>query len=76
MKGITRSCKSQKDRQDNDQKEKEQKERSDLQNTSLKTKDRETRIPLKTGVELRCSWAVPAPLMTLVNLLLDDTNII
>jgi len=32
-----------------------QKTNNDLQNTTHKTKDRETRTPLKTGCERRCN---------------------
>jgi hypothetical protein len=39
-------------------KEKEQKTNDDLQNTAQKTKDCETRDPLKTGSELMCSGRV------------------
>jgi hypothetical protein len=39
-------------------KEKEQKTNNDLQNTTQKTKDCETRDPLKTGSELMCSGRV------------------
>ena len=37
---------------------KEQRTSNDLQNTTLKTKDRATRTPLKTGGEIRCSGKV------------------
>jgi hypothetical protein len=59
-----------KNRQRNDLK-KVQKDNNDLQNITHKTKDKITRIPLKTGGELRCSGriAVPAPLVALVVLI-------
>jgi hypothetical protein len=36
---------------------------NDLQNTTQKTKDRETRTPLKPGGELRCSGRVSSAVM-------------
>ena len=47
-----------KDRQHNGQKKKDKGTNSDLQNTTQKTTDRTTRIPLYTGGELRCSGRV------------------
>ena len=44
-KGVNRSL-NQKDRQYNGQKKKDKKTNNDLQNTTQKTKDRETRTPL------------------------------
>jgi hypothetical protein len=51
---------------------------TNLRNTTPKTTDRTTRIPLKIGDELRApdELAIPAPLVTPVVLLLNDTNII
>ena len=51
---------------------------NDLQNITQKTEDRATQTELKTGGELMCSWRVagPAPYVTPVVLLLNDTNII
>jgi hypothetical protein len=37
---------------------------NDLQNTTLKTKDRATRIPIKTDGELRCSERVGRSFVT------------
>ena len=53
---------------------------NDLQNTTLKIKDREIRTPLKTWVGV--NWCdvkglvIPAALVTPVVSLLNDTNII
>ena len=47
---------------------------NDLQNTGQKTKDRATHSPLKASAPERL--AVSTSLMTLVVLLLNDTNII
>ena len=59
---------------------KRKKKNSDLQSTKKKINDRETRTPLKTGGERRCSGrvgsSVPVPPVTPVLLLLSDTNII
>jgi hypothetical protein len=49
-KGIIRIRKSKNNRQHNGQKKKDKRTNNDLQNISYKTKDRVTRIPLKTGV--------------------------
>ena len=51
---------------------------NDIQNIIQKTEDRETRTPLKTGVNSCVSkgLAVPAPHVAPVVLLLNDTNII
>jgi hypothetical protein len=53
---------------------------NDLQNTTLKTKNRETRTPLKTGMGVNScglkGLAIPAALVTTVVLMLSDTNII
>jgi len=46
-----------KDRQHNGQKKKVQKDKRSTKHT-LRTKDRITRTPLKTGCELRCSRRV------------------
>jgi len=51
---VIRSRKS-KDRQHNDQKKKDKRIKNDLQNITQKTNDWATRIPLKTGGELRYS---------------------
>ena len=53
-KRIIRIRESKKDIQDNGVKKKEKRTNNDLQNTTQKTKDRATRIPLKTGGEHRC----------------------
>ena len=52
-KGVIRSCKS-KERQYSDQRKKNKRTNNNLnvQNTTQKTKDRATRIPLKSGSEL------------------------
>ena len=52
-KGVTRDLNS-KVRQYNGQKEKDNRTNNDLQNTIQKTKDRTTRTPLKTGVDINC----------------------
>jgi len=52
-KGVTRDLKW-KVRQCNGQKEKDNRTNNDLQNTIQKTKDRTTRTPLKTGVDINC----------------------
>ena len=49
MRGATRSCKS--DRQYNDQKKKHKRTKNDPQNTAQKTKDRVTQTPLKPEVK-------------------------
>ena len=51
---------------------------NNLQNITQKTKDSATRTPQKYGGELRFPerLAVPAPLVTPVVLMLNDTNII
>ena len=51
-KGLTRKSKN--DKQYNSQMKRDKRTNSDLQNNTLKTKDRATRTPLKTGVDLRC----------------------
>jgi hypothetical protein len=51
-KGVIRIRKSKKDRQHNGQKKKDKRTNNDLQNTTHKPKDRATRTPLKTGVNL------------------------
>ena len=56
-KGVIRIRKS-KDRQHNGKMKRDKKTNNDLQNNTHKTKDRVTRIPLKTGGELRCSGRV------------------
>ena len=55
-KGVIRLRKSKKDRQHNGQKKKNKTANNDLQNTSLKTKDRVTRILLKTGEWTQVLW--------------------
>ena len=62
-KGTIRIHISKKNRQHNGQKKKYKRTNNDLQNT-YKTKDRVTRTPLKTGVELRCSWRVSSSCST------------
>jgi len=57
-KGVIKIRKSNKDRQHNGQKKKDKRTNNDLQNITHKTKDRVTRIPLKTESELRCSGRV------------------
>jgi len=52
---VIKIRKSKKNRQHNGQKKKYKRTNNDLQNTTLKNKDRATRTPLKTGGELRCS---------------------
>jgi hypothetical protein len=51
---------------------------NDIQNTTYKTKDRATRTPLKLEVNSCApeSIAVSAPLVTLIVLLFNDTNVI
>jgi hypothetical protein len=51
---------------------------TDLQNTTKKMKDWATWTPIKTGVNSDAveGLAVPAPIVTLVVLLLMDTNFI
>jgi hypothetical protein len=53
-KGVIRSRKSKKNRQNNGQKKKDRRTNNDLQNTTQKTTDQVIWSPLKTGVELRC----------------------
>jgi hypothetical protein len=54
IKGVIRICISKKNLQHNNQRKKEQKRaNNDLQNILIKTKDRVTLAPLKTGCELR-----------------------
>ena len=57
-KGVIRIRISKKNRQHNGQKKKYKRTNNDLQNIHIKTKDRITRTPLKTGGELRCSGRV------------------
>jgi hypothetical protein len=52
------------DRQHNGQKKKNKRTNKDLQNTTLKTKDRVTRTPLRTGSELRFSGMVSSSCST------------
>jgi hypothetical protein len=52
-KGVIRIHKSKKNRQHNGQKRKYKRTNNDIQNTTQKTKDRVTRIPLKIRGELR-----------------------
>ena len=62
-KGVIRSRKLKKNRQHNGKKRiKEQ--INDQQSTRQKTKDRVTRIPLKTGSELRCPRRVSSSFST------------
>jgi len=56
-KGVIRILNS-KNRQHNCQKKKYKRTNKDLQGITHKTKDRVTRTPLKTGIELRCSGRV------------------
>ena len=56
-----------KDRQHNGHKKKDKGTNSDLQNTTQKTTDRTTRIPLYTGGELRCSGRVRSACSTSTN---------
>ena len=67
-KGIIIIRNSKKDRQYSVQRKRTN---NDIQNTKQKTKDRATRIPLKTGGEIRCSGRLGtyAPLVTSVVLL-------
>ena len=51
-KDLTR--KSKKDKQYKGQMKRDKRTNNDLQNNTLKTKDRATRTPLKTGGDLRC----------------------
>jgi len=55
---VISSRKSKTDRQYNGKNKTDQRRSNDLQNMTQKTKDRATRTPLTTGVELRCSWRV------------------
>ena len=55
IKGVIRIRKSKKDRKHNGQKEKVQKNKQRSTKHTHKTNDRVTRIPLRTGGELRCS---------------------
>ena len=52
-KGEIRIPKSKKNRQHNGEKKKVKRSNDDLQNTTHKTKDRETRTPLNSGGEFR-----------------------
>ena len=54
-KGVIRIRKSKKNRQHNDQKKKDKKDKQRSAKPTHETKNRVTRIPLKTGCELRCS---------------------
>jgi hypothetical protein len=56
-------------------KKKDKRTNNDLQNITQKTKDRATRSPIKTGGAPK-GLAVPAPLVTPVVLLLNNTNIV
>ena len=60
---VIRICKS-KDRQNNGRKKKFKRTNNDLQNITHTTKDRETRTPQKTGIELRCSGRVSSSCST------------
>ena len=51
-KRLIRTSKSKKDRQQNGQAKKDKRTNNDLQNITHKTKDRVTRTPLKTGMNL------------------------
>jgi len=57
-KGVIRNRKPKKDRQHNGQTKKNKRTSNDLQNTTPKTKDRATRILLKTRDEFRCSGRI------------------
>ena len=48
--GLSEDVNCRKKRQHNDQKKENKRTNSDLQNITLKTKDRATRIPLKPGI--------------------------
>ena len=63
-KGVIRIRKSWKGRQHNDQKKKDIRTKNNLQNITHKTKDRVTRIPLKTRGDLRCSGRVSSSCST------------
>jgi len=63
-KGAIRIRISKKNRQHNVQKEKVQKNKQRSTKHTYKTKDRETRTPLKTGSELRCSGRVSSSCCT------------
>jgi hypothetical protein len=52
------------DRQRNDQQKKDKRTTNDLHNTTHKTKDRVTRTPLKTGVELMYTGMVSSSCST------------
>ena len=77
-KGVIIIHQSKKDRQYNGQTKKYKKKNNNLQNTTQKSKERATRIPLKSGGELMCpEWlVVPASLVIPVVLLLNDSSII
>ena len=57
-KGIITIGKSKKNRKYNDEKKGDKKTNNDQQNITQKPKDRVTRNPVKTGVELGCSGRV------------------
>ena len=54
-KGVIRNRKSKKNTPHNGQKKKNKRTNNDLRNTTLKSKDRVTRTPLKTEGEVMCS---------------------
>ena len=64
-KGVIRICISKKNRQHNG-KIKSTKVQTTIYKTYIKTKDRVTQTPLKTGSELRCSGRVIVMLLQLV----------
>jgi hypothetical protein len=55
---VIRIRKSKNDRKHDRQKKKDKRTNNDLQNITHKTKDRVTRVPLKTRDELMCSGRV------------------
>ena len=55
---------SKEERQHNDQNKKDKWANKDLLNTTQKTKDQETRTPLKPGGELQCSGRVSSSYQT------------
>jgi hypothetical protein len=63
-KGVTRIRKSKKDRQTQWPKEKGQRDKQHSTKHIHKTKDRVTRIPLKTGDEIRCAGRVSSSCST------------
>ena len=69
IKAVIRIRKPKKDRQHNGQKKKDKRANNDLQSITHNIKDPVSRIPLKTGGELRCSGRVGSSCSTsLLNL--------